>query len=55
MTPDELKCLDLLGEAWNAFVALPIEHESDHREFQHHLHVLQRHIMARSVRRDLQQ
>lgn len=42
MTPHELKCIEL-----------PSEHESDIREFQHHLHILQRQVMSRPARREM--
>lgn len=38
--------------AWNEYVQLPVEHESDHREFQHHLHILQRMVLSRPIRRN---
>jgi hypothetical protein len=53
MTDEEMKILELLAEAWNKFLELPTEHESDIREFQYGIHVLQRQVMARPTRREM--
>jgi hypothetical protein len=46
MTDEKMKILKLLAEAWNKFLELPTEHESDIREFQYGIHVLQRQFMS---------
>jgi hypothetical protein len=46
MTDEKMKILELLAEAWNKFLELPTEHESDIREFQYGIHVLQRQVMS---------
>ncbi|WP_313630210.1 hypothetical protein [Pseudomonas sp.] len=53
MSDDERKVLDALVAAWNLFTALPIEHADDSSDFRHHLHILQRQIMSRPSRREL--
>lgn len=52
MTGDETAVLNALVEAFNRFVKLPDPHPSDHAEFAQGIHVLQRHVMARSTRRE---
>lgn len=51
MTKAEQKCIDSLANAWNLFLELPVEHNDDLSDFRYSIHVLQRQIMARSVRR----
>lgn len=53
MTEEEMKVFVKLISVWNSYISLPVEHESDQREFQHHFHILQRMIMSRPVRRNL--
>lgn len=53
MTPEERAALDALTVAWNLFVALPTEHPDDTTEFRHGIHTLQRQIMARPTRRQI--
>lgn len=53
MTEQEKIVMDRLVEAWNAFVALPVEHDDDILEFRHGIHRLQEKVMARPVRRAL--
>lgn len=45
LTPDELRVLDHLGAAWNAFVALPVLHDKDRPEFCQAIHAAQ-HLIA---------
>lgn len=52
MTQGELDVMEALIDAWNLFVELPVEHGDDAGEFRHHLHILQRQILARQGRRD---
>jgi hypothetical protein len=51
LTPDEQKVLDLLAEAHNAYVALPVEHPMHHQEWAMTLHNLQRLVMSRPTSR----
>jgi hypothetical protein len=51
LTPQERAVIDLLGEAFNAFVALPREHPSELREFEQAIHVAQTLVMARPTAR----
>lgn len=53
MTPAEREVFDRLVEAWNAFLLLPNEHADDNDEFRYSIHILQRQILARSARREL--
>ncbi|WP_432787767.1 hypothetical protein [Novosphingobium rhizosphaerae] len=45
--------IDHLVNAWNAFVALPVEHPDDVSEFRRSLHHLQALILMRSGRRTM--
>jgi hypothetical protein len=51
MTDSEKIVLTKLVEAWNAFLALPIEHPDDMTEFRHGIHALQEKVLAREARR----
>lgn len=51
ITPDELVCLDLLGQAWEAFLCLPVEHNHDRPEFMKAIHDAQGLIAIRVARR----
>jgi hypothetical protein len=51
MTPDEITVVEKLADAFNAFVALSNSHPNDRDEFAHHIHILQRQVMARLARR----
>jgi len=53
MTEQERALVMMLAEAWNEFTALPIEHDDDNAEFRHGIHALQRMILARSARREI--
>lgn len=53
MTESEQIVLRKLVDAWNAFVALPVEHGDEVTEFRHGIHALQNQIMARPVRREV--
>lgn len=53
MTDEERLVLDALVVAWNAFVALPVEHPDDHDEFRHSIHVAQEKVLCRPARRSL--
>lgn len=53
MTEREQRAFDALVEAWDRFIELPIEHADDIPEFRAGIHALQRHILARPTRREL--
>lgn len=55
MTTDEIEIVDLLGEAWNKFIALPKQHEDDNREFCDAIHRAQYLVMKRTAVRLLRQ
>jgi hypothetical protein len=46
---DELGVLTRLGEAYDAFRALPQAHPSDHDEVVFHVHAIGRIVMARAA------
>lgn len=52
LTNKERELTEALGECWSAFEKLEEQHPSDHDEFIHHIHILQRQVMARPTRRD---
>lgn len=47
ITNAELRVVGLLGEAWNAFLNLPVEHADHQDEFRHAIHRAQDLILAR--------
>jgi len=49
LRPEEEQLLNLLGEAWNQFCALPREHPADAQEFAETIHRLQDMVAARPV------
>ncbi len=51
LTDDEKKVIEHLTDAYNMFVSLPRQHPSDTEDFSRHIHILQRHVMARLARR----
>ena len=51
MTTAERAVVDQLAAAWNAFMALPVEHPMDQDEFCRGIHVLQDKVLARPARR----
>lgn len=46
-TEGELRALKLLGQAFDAFAALPVMHHADVPEFVHRMHALQNIVMQR--------
>ncbi|KQX35322.1 hypothetical protein ASD04_14875 [Devosia sp. Root436] len=52
MTNEERAVMQKLVEAWNAFVALPVEHPDDANEFRFHIHALQNSLLSRPTRRE---
>lgn len=53
LTEAERNVVDRLVEAWNSFQQLPVEHNDDLAEFRFGIHVLQRQVLARPTRREL--
>jgi len=53
ITEQERAVHKALGEVWNQFSALPVEHQQDAAEFCHHVHILQRMVSARAGRRQI--
>lgn len=53
MTKGELEILEKLGEIWNLFLALPIEHPMARSEFCTGVHTLQNHVAARPAIREI--
>ena len=53
MTDEEKAVVALLASAWNAFLALPIEHLADEGEFLSAIHRAQDIVLSRPARRDL--
>ncbi len=51
LTINEREIIDHLAHAFNKFVELPSRHPSDAEDFARHIHILQRHVMARLPRR----
>jgi hypothetical protein len=51
LTTEEKAIIEKLADAFNYFVELENKHPSDVGEFAHHIHILQRHVMARLARR----
>ena len=52
LTVEERKVLCHLVDAWNGFVNMKSKNEDDDEEFRMHLHILQRMIAIRVVRRE---
>lgn len=52
MNHEEYKLIEDLGEAYNRFTLMCFGNRTDCVEFMQHIHILQRHIMALSVRRE---
>ena len=53
MTDNEREIVEKLGEVWNLFLKLPVEHPTANLEFSAGIHVLQNHVAARPALRDL--
>lgn len=47
ITVDEETVLQLLGEAWNKFIKLPVEHHADKAEMTLAIHAAQNIILSR--------
>jgi len=53
VTDQELRVVGLLGEAWNAFLAMPTEHGDERDEFRHAIHQAQHLVLARAGARQI--
>ena len=53
LTDQEAKVAQLLGDAWNEFLKLPIEHPLEQQEFCVAIHQAQDKVLARCGRRAL--
>lgn len=53
LSSQERIVIDYLAEAWNAFIELPILHQSDREEFMRAIHQAQLLVMARPVQAQL--
>lgn len=54
ITPAELALVDRLGECWDDFLALPVMHGDDRREFRTLIHQAQEKVLARPTLRQLE-
>lgn len=54
LTLDEVRAIDALAAAWNAFMRLPVEHADDLPEFRQIIHAAQDKVLSRPARRSLQ-
>ena len=52
MTPEELKIAKHIVEAWNGFINLKPSHPNDKMEFHQGIHILQKTLGMRVLRRD---
>lgn len=53
LSDGEIKVVEHLVAAWNAYLLLPVEHGNDRPEFCHIIHRAQDHVLARSGRRQI--
>jgi len=53
MTEQERALVMALAKIWDGFFALPNEHDDDTEEFRRGIHAVQRMILARSGRREI--
>lgn len=53
LTEQEAKIARMLGEVWNEYLSLPVEHPMDQQEFCKAIHSCQDTVLARSGRRAL--
>jgi hypothetical protein len=53
ITPKEREVIDLLAEAWNAYLELPVEHPTHRQEFMFAIHQAQQLVLSRPTSRDL--
>lgn len=53
MTWHEKELVGALGDCWDQFMKLPVEHNDDIDEFRRGIHQLQEKVLARSGRRQM--
>lgn len=53
MTDAERKIIEALGDIWNQYAALPVQHPMDHQEFCTGVHRLQEKVAARPALRTI--
>ncbi len=53
VTQQEARVVDLLAQAWNEYLRLPVEHPNEAPEFCTAIHQCQDKVLARSGRRAL--
>ena len=53
MTDPEHELVMALAKVWDGFLTLPVEHDDDLSEFRQGIHAVQRMILARSARREI--
>jgi len=51
LTAQEQLVVELLAEAWNAYLKLPEQHPMHRQEFAHSIHEAQRLVLSRPVTR----
>jgi hypothetical protein len=47
ITPEEEAVMAALGDAYNKFIELPVQHHADNAEFVHAIHAAQNIVLAR--------
>lgn len=53
MTEEECALVMALAKVWDGFLLLPNEHDDDTAEFRQGIHAVQRIILARAGRREI--
>lgn len=51
LTQSEAEVAKMLGDVWNAYLNLPVEHPNEKAEFCHAIHACQDMILSRCGRR----
>ena len=54
LTDQEAKVAQMLGDAWNEYLKLPVEHPREQQEFCTAIHICQDKILGRCGRRAFQ-
>lgn len=52
ITEGELRIVQMLGDVWNEYLKLPLEHPNEQSEFCTAIHACQDKILARTGRRE---
>lgn len=53
LAPEERAVVEALTQAWNLYVALPVEHGDDQDEFRRAIHAANAKVLMRPGRREL--